>query len=175
MAQHGPTLSSSLIYLPYWKQKQAWDEEAEAFLERELKRQEKEQRKKQRELDRWLRTPEGEAWLTKCTAKAEQEALDREIAQREADYAKRKDAVLRQAIADGDVWPPEPPAKRLAQKPRQRTTPKMPALADFTTAAFGRQWYQEGDGRARVGRCVSKEEMEEVVAQWRAAWKAAPK
>lgn len=108
MSQHGPTMSPNLIYLPFWKIQQGWEQDRKEYEERVRRRQE-------REFWRFIRTPEGEAWLKAVKALEEEIAYREEMHARDADHAKRVQAVLQKAIADGTlpaVRPSKPPLER---------------------------------------------------------------
>jgi hypothetical protein len=101
-------MSPDLIYLPFWKIKQGWEQDKAEYEERVRRRQE-------REFFRFIRTPEGEAWLKAVKAREEEIADREEMQARDADAAKRRQAALRQAVADGvapAMRPAEPPPER---------------------------------------------------------------
>ncbi len=94
MSQHGPTLSPDLIYLPFWKIKQGWEQDRAEYEERVRRREE-------REYLRFIRTPEGAAWLKAVKEREEERAYREEMQARNADHAKRVQAVLQKGRRQG--------------------------------------------------------------------------
>ncbi|MFZ0705181.1 MAG: hypothetical protein WAM71_06225 [Candidatus Korobacteraceae bacterium] len=71
-----------MIYLPFWKIKQGWEQDREEYEERARLRRE-------RAFLRFIRTPEGAAWLKAVKALEEEISYREEMQSRDADHAKR--------------------------------------------------------------------------------------